>query len=595
VVFAALVVATFGAFFVAQQLKSTPSLVRKVGVSTLASPTKDGRYDRAYVRFAVRRDDTVDVTMIDSDGTPVKELASGREMRARRRIELKWDGTDDRGRPVRDGPYRVRLDLLRAGRSVVLPGATVIDTTPPTPRVLSVGPDDDALPELLPRRDGAPATIRFIAPGIMPSVEIWRTDAEPRRVATLEVGELQDGVGTTEWDGTAHGRPVPGGTYLAVVRSRDEAGNIGASVPEPLSRVRGRTLPGRGGISVRYLGVQAPSVPVQAGEPIHVAVDARGQRWSWALRAVGESVPARRGRRGEGGPFTIPAPRGESKLYLLEVRRGKYRSSVPVAVDGKRRRNVLVVLPATTWQGRNPIDDDGDGLPNTLELGVSARLDRVMAGNGLPRGLAENEGPLLVFLARNRVRFDVTTDAALAAGVGPKLQGHNGVLLAGDTVWLTEELRRTLRRFVSGGGALASFGTGSLRREVRQEDGRLLDPSAPAPLDLFGERLSRLREERVDVTNLEDDPRVRLFEGAEGLFPGVERWEETIDAGREGELASSAVTIDGRQVVVGLRFGRGLVIRPGIAGFGSRLSQDRASSELALRTMTLLSAARPAR
>jgi hypothetical protein len=95
------------------------------------------------------------------------------------------------------------------------------------------------------------------------------------------------------------------------------------------------------------------------------------------------------------------------------------------------------------------------------------------------------------------------------------------------------------------------------------------------------------------VTILEDDPLVRLFEGGAGLFGGVERWEETVDAGREAVVASNAVTPDGKQVIVALRYGRGLVIRPGIDDFATRLSQDAASAELALRTLTLLGAARP--
>ena len=36
----------------------------------------------------------------------------------------------------------------------------------------------------------------------------------------------------------------------------------------------------------------------------------------------------------------------------------------------------LVVLPALTWQGVNPVDDTGDGLPNTLRAGTPVALDR---------------------------------------------------------------------------------------------------------------------------------------------------------------------------------------------------------------------------
>ena len=595
-VFAALVVATLAAFLVAQQLKSTPALVQDVGASPLFSPNQDGRLDRATIAFSLKQRDAVDVTVTDDAGDAVRTLASGRELRRRRKIRLKWDGRDDAGRPVRDGTYGVRLALRRAGRSVALPRDIVLDTTPPEPRVLSVGPDDDPLPELLPRRDGEPAEIRFEAPGRRPEVEIWRTDRGPRPLTALKLPDLgEDGVGTVTWDGTSGGRRVAPGTFVAVVRSRDEAGNIGWSVPKELKDVAGTTLPGRAGISVRYLGVQPPVLPVRAREPIELAVDARGAPWTWTLRAVGERAPIRRGRRTRGGPFTLRAPGGEARLYLFEVRTRTRRAAVPVAVEGREKRPVLVVLPATTWQGRNPVDDDGDGMPNTLELATSARLDRVMARDGLPAGLTEHEGPLLAFLARNRVRFDLTTDVALAAGRGPRIEGHNGVLLAGDTVWLTDELGRSLRRFVASGGAVASLGTGSLRRKVRLDGAVLRDPTPAAPVDLFGSRLAPVREREVDITNLEDDPRIRLFEGGSGLFPGVDAWEETLDPGREGEAASTAVTPESKPVIVALRFGRGLVIRPGIRAFATRLSSDPASSELVLRTMTLLRAARPER
>ena len=47
---------------------------------------------------------------------------------------------------------------------------------------------------------------------------------------------------------------------------------------------------------------------------------------------------------------------------------------------------MLVVLPALTWQGHNPVDDNGDGLPDTLDAGVPIELDRPLA-DGLPAGL----------------------------------------------------------------------------------------------------------------------------------------------------------------------------------------------------------------
>jgi hypothetical protein len=595
--FAALVVATFAAFFVAQRLKSTPPVVQQLGVSPVFSPNQDGRFERALISFQLKRGDDVDVDVLDADGDVVRRLVEDRALRARQQLRLKWDGRDDDGRSVPDGTYRPRLVLRGQGRSVTVPRNMALDTTPPAPRVLSVGPQRDTrpVPELLPRRDGRPAQIRFSAPGRRPSVEIWRTDRpRPRRVEGLErVVPNAQGIGTVAWDGTRGGRRVSPGTYVAVVRSRDRAGNIGQSVPDRVLRGRprrGERLPGRGGITVRYLAVQPPLLPAGAGREFEVAVDARGETYNWTLRKVGEGAPVRRSRRAQGGPLPRRAPRGESGMYLFEARTRTRAAQVPVAVDDGRTNRVLVVLPSTTWNGRNPVDDDGDGLADTLDRGVPVRLGRVFAPPRLPAGVAENEGPLLAALHRRRLSYDLTTDTALAVGRGPQLEGHRGVVLAGDTRWLTEDVRRRLRGFVAGGGTLASLGTGSLRSEVRQTARRLLDPTPPAATDLFGARLAPISRRTVDVTIRDDDPRIQLFAGEEGLFPKVGAWEATAAAGDEARPFAVAVTDDttNAPVIVGARFGDGLVIRTGIPGFASRVGDDAASAELLGRIWTLL-------
>jgi hypothetical protein len=593
--FAALVLATFGAFFVAQALKTSPPVIQQLGVDPWLSPNRDGRKERARIAFRLKRADTVDLTIVDRAGDAVRELVQGRSLEAGEPLRVRWDGRDDDGRLVADGVYRARLVLRRQGRSVVLPRTIRLDTTPPSPRVLSIGPVANARPgpELLPTPSGEPATIRFFAPGRRPSVEIWRTDGpRPRRVTGLRIEAMRGAVGRATWDGTARGRRVPPGTYVAVVRSRDIAGNIGSSVPERI--LAGRARPGdrargAGGITVRYLGVQPPVVPARAGGTFTVAVDARGETYNWSLRRVGEREPALRSRRSTGGALTRPVPGDESGLYLFEARTRTRRARVPVAVDDRRDNPVLVVLPATTWVGRNELDDDGDGIPDTLDRGLPVRLHRVFAGSGLPAGFARNEAPLLARIDRLPGRYDLTTDIALAAGQGPQIEGHRGVLLAGDHVWLTEDVRRRLRRFVAAGGTLASFGTGSLRATVRQTPRRLVDPSPPARTDLFGAVIEPVRHQPATLTILEDDDAVQLFAGGEGLFPDVGAWEATASVGREARLLSAAVTRAGaRPVVVAVRFGRGVVIRTGIPDLPTRLARDPDSAALVERIWTLL-------
>ena len=95
--FAALVIATFGAFFATQRLKRTPPPVNAILATPLFSPNSDGRKDRARVSFTIKKDDDVTVDVVSRDGDRVRRLADGRALKAYRRLSLAWDGRDDDG------------------------------------------------------------------------------------------------------------------------------------------------------------------------------------------------------------------------------------------------------------------------------------------------------------------------------------------------------------------------------------------------------------------------------------------------------------------------------------------------------------------
>jgi hypothetical protein len=266
----------------------------------------------------------------------------------------------------------------------------------------------------------------------------------------------------------------------------------------------------------------------------------------------------------------------------------------PVSGTAARPSGVLVLLPVITWQGRNPVDDDGDGAPNTLDLGTPVRTFRVMGGDGLPQGFAQREAPLLQWLDRTRRRYDVQTDLGLLLGRGPALTGHHGVLIAGDARWLPTRVQQELRAFARRGGTVVSVGIDSLRRTVRLDaQGRLTDPSRPQPADLFGAKLGPVVTKTTNLVNFQDDPQVQLFHGAGGLFTDVPAWEPTLKTGTEANLVARAVTGDPqspRDVIVAVRFGKGLVVRPGFPAFTTRLStNDPAVTALMARMWTLLS------
>lgn len=588
-VFALLLLATFGAFFVAQRLKSAPTVVQDVEGRRVFSPNGDGRRDRLEVTFQIKSDDVVSVDVLDEDGDIVASPVQDRPLRAQTDLSVRWDGRDASGERAADGLYRLQVALRDEGRTVELGRRFVLDATPPVPEVTDVGPVRAAGPELLPNRQGR-VRIETSEPGRKASVAIFRTSG-PRPQIVGRVALSPEGVAF--WDGRQDGLPAPAGTYVAVAQWRDWAGNLGSSVPMAgdLPELRyGQTLPGRGGITVRYLELQPPVLPVAAGERITVGVDARGKPYEWSLRRVGVADPVDEGRT-DRTPFTLPAPEGREGVFLFEARRGTRTASVPVAVTNPSRNRVLLVLPMMTWQGRNPVDSDGDGAPNLLDEGAEVRLGRVFAGGRLPAGFRSAEGPLLSYLVREERSFDVTTDVALATGRGPKLEGHRGVMLPGDVRWLPRDVQLELRRFVSDGGTLALTGTDSLRREATLEpDGVLTRPTAPAETNLFGSRLRDVVVEPTTVTNLEDE--IQLFSGnvygGTGVFAGFRGREETAALGPEEELAANAVDAQGETVLVASRFGEGLVIRTGLLDFATRLNADPNSGQLLLRMWTLL-------
>ena len=593
-VFAVLVLATFGAFFVAQRLKNAPPVLSRLSVFPFASPNGDGRFDVARVSFRVKKADDVSVAVLDSSGDEVRELLGGRHLAAGQLLRLKWDGRDDDGARVRDGRYRYRITLQHEGRSVVPATSVRIDTTPPRPRVTSIGPRHEFGPELLPTSEGGDAVVHLDAPGSKPVVRLFKTGPGPTRLVLQE--KLPDGAKLWRWNGlTTSGRPVSPGTYLVAIETRDQAGNRGLSPPLTRGGLPaagyGTRLPGHGGITVRYLGVRPPNVATPAGEPVEFFVDARRKPWTWSVRRVGSGA-ATPSRRKTSARVRLHAPGRESGVYLMQVRTSTRTTTVPFAVQSAKRHRVLVVLPVMTWQGRNSLDDDGDGLPNLLDRGVGAKLFRVYAGDGLPADFAARDAPLLAWLDRRGHRYDITTDVALAAGRGPRLEDHKGVILPSDARWLPRTLQQHLRRYVRDGGHLASFGIDALRRQVSlTRRGRMIDPTPAATTDIFGVRLRPLQRLPKPTNLVEAGDDIDFFAGTAGAFGPFSEVQEA----DQGEPAASAVTEDpqtGRPVIAASRLGKGLVFRFGVPELPSHLSarsNDPNTTALLDRTWTLLS------
>lgn len=572
-VFGLLVIATAGAFVITQRIKGDTPIVERVFFFEFIGPECDCKRETVPMRFDLPEDDRVTVEIVDDRGDVVREIAEG----VRRGVDggaihwegrtanFTWDGRTDDGEVPPDGIYRLRVTLREEGRAVTAPRELRLDTTPPSPRIVEVSPPTfvPTLPASNPRgrvrirlREGQDPA---------PVFQVHRTDAgEPRLLREFEGPRFRR---TAEWDGRdAAGRPVPDGIYSISVVTADKAGNRGRYP----SQLTARAAAERTGVSARYLTLSAPLEPVTAGHVARVIVGPIRRRARWNLTRLGSSRPVARGRS-EAPTFGVRVPRdARTGVYLLRVQAGGHRAIAPVAVSGRGGGDVLVVLPAITWEGRNLVDDDRDGFADTLESAQSVGIGRGFAHGRLPAGFESRVGPLLRFLDRERLRYDLTTDLALARRGGAGLDERPGILFAGDERWLTGQLNLRLRDYVEAGGRVASFGVDSFRRRVDLASELLSDPSQPELRNVFGEDTA-VTPTPAGPTPITPTAGPALFEGADadiGLFTRLEL-SRSLAPGLD--LVAAAGLDEARPALMAYRLGRGTVVRAGSPQWASQL------------------------
>ena len=592
--FVVLAAATVAAFFVTQHLKVTTPLIAgsPKPVPSWINP-EDGQvcggvsHRRVFVSFyLLHRSDDVDVYIVDQTGTIVRTIALGRHMRRKVRTPdgvFTWNGRNDKGQVVPDGDYFFRVALIHQGRTVEIsnsagPEPVHVRTIPPRPVVTSVSP------ELIPQNDSAGVTIRYTGNEHRSGViRIWRTDlpGKPKLVKSFVTKWNSE---SAVWDGKIDQRPAPAGTYLVGLEVTDAACNTGR-YPIVMPPPPGTT---HTGVTVRYLAAEPPLRPVAAGSSATVYVDARHQPYRWALRRAGSKQIV---GKGSSSSFTlnVKVPSGRAGMYQLALRSGSDRTVVPIVASlptAGHRPKVLVVLPALTWQGLNPVDDDGDGLPNTLAAGGPISLNRPLA-DGFPAGAIDQAG-LLAYLDKTHRSYDVTTDVGLLEGFGPTLQGHSGVILAGSELWLPSSLQSTLRAYVQNGGHVMSLGIDSLRRSVTVEGQRALHPSKPAAEDAFGAKPGPLVVHDQQLITVIHD-RLGIFKTTSGAFPGFSTYQPVRSVAPPGKVMSSAGVTNNALAVVGYDLGQGTVVDVGLLNFGSRLAHNIDAQELVDGVWKLLS------
>jgi hypothetical protein len=582
--FGLIVLATIAAFFVTQELKSEfPLVIRFAAAPADISPNGDRFRDVSIVGFDLSEPAEVTFSIVDSEGKEVRRIVDDRRLAGDAHHRFRWNGRDDDGVPVPDGVYRMRVVRRKEGRIINSLKEIDVDTVPPKVRITSARPGVIA--------PGAPGQapevrIRYAGPkNEAPEFRIFRTDeGKPRVVARFRGDDTRSAV----WHGTVRGHPAAEGDYAFSVTVRDSAGNLAVAPGAIPTR---RAAAAGTGVSVRRMTLTGPLEVVPAGSLAQFQVGSFDRSLDFALARLGDPRVVREGER-IGGRFRVRIPRdSKTGVYVLRVRAGGRTARWPVAVAGlpQTRRGAggprpLVVLPTLTWQGLNPIDDDLDGFADTLDTARVVKLERPFAHAALPRGFESEVAPLLRFLDRERLDYDLTTDLALVKGEGPSLGNAPGVALAGSERWLPVPLDDKLPGYVKEGGFVAVFGSDSLRRLARVTRDEARRSATLRNGNVLGERVKPLLRTSAAPLAVESDS-LGLFEGGDSFVGEFTAFEPT--AGSPGEPLTAAGRDPDEPDLVAYKLGDGLVVRLGTPQWAAQLARDRLGLELPRATRRL--------
>jgi hypothetical protein len=310
----ALLAGTTAAFAVTEALKLEPSPITRPRLDRVFSPTCACPQSTARLALRLREADTIDAVIVDAGGAPVRTLATD-SAEVAGRLVFRWNGEDDAGTIVPDGPYRLRVHLDDERRTIVIPNVVRVDTEPPTAELVGLSPRT-----LSPDGDGR---------GDQARIELRLSErARPLVLVDGEVaagGRMRSGGrAALVWRGTANGRPLPAGRYVVALQAQDRAGNV--STPSAGVVVR-----------VRYVELAAEVVRARRGGVLRFGVLTDAQEFAWTLfRRARARRPLLEGTAETADVALRLPPRIRAGRYVLRVAAIGHADEAAVVVRPRR-------------------------------------------------------------------------------------------------------------------------------------------------------------------------------------------------------------------------------------------------------------------
>jgi hypothetical protein len=203
----ALLAATTTAFALTEVLKLERTPIVRPRFNVAFSPGCGCPHDTARLPIRLKKPETIDATIVDSDGDSLRTIIQA-QREPKGRLVLKWDGKDDSGTIVPDGTYKVRVSFEGSDRSILVPNPIRVDTESPDAELVSLEP-------------------RVVKP--KETVEVVVDSNERARLLLYADGTLvargklgDEGSITLVWRGAAQLTP---GMHVLRLDARDRAGN----------------------------------------------------------------------------------------------------------------------------------------------------------------------------------------------------------------------------------------------------------------------------------------------------------------------------------------------------------------------------------